>query len=371
MLDPQMGRRRQRRLLDVMERQRLDAVVVGQRRHVYYLSAHWTDWRHSSAFVLFSDGRSLLVPANKVNDTAAADECVPFEANWAGTLRQEQPRAVASTLLAQLDNPNRNRRKPARVGVDASAVTSQVAMQFAGACEPVDAHLWQIRRAKDPDELELMRVSIRCCAAMYAKAREMIAPGVAELDVFNALHAEAVRTAGEPLSGMLGNDYACGVPGGPARGGRVAKEGEVYILDLGPAYRGYFSDNCRAFAVNRKPTDEQMRAWHAVAGAFPIIERMAGPGTKCRDIYKAVYEHMKQAYGTGLSHHLGHGVGLEPHEYPHLNLKWDDTLIEGEVFTAEPGVYGPAIAGGIRLEQNYRVTATGVESLLDVPLDLR
>jgi Xaa-Pro dipeptidase len=215
-----------------------------------------------------------------------------------------------------------------------------------------------------------MKVAIRCCAAMYARAREMIEPGVAELDVFNALHAEAVKTAGEPLTALLGNDYACGVGGGPPRKDRVALAGEIYILDLGPAYRGYFSDNCRAFAVNRKPTDEQMKAWRAIVEVFPIVERLAKPGAKCRDIYSAVDEHLKLARGNGMPHHLGHGVGLQPHEYPHLNPKWDDTLVEGEIFTAEPGLYGPSLAGGIRIEQNYRVTKGGVESLLDFPLDL-
>jgi Xaa-Pro aminopeptidase len=44
--------------------------------------------------------------------------------------------------------------------------------------------------------------------------------------------------------------------------------------------------------------------------------------------------------------------------------------MEGEVFTAEPGLYSPAINGGIRLENIYHVTAGGVENLIDVPLEL-
>ena len=88
---------------------------------------------------------------------------------------------------------------------------------------------------------------------MYARAREIIRPGINELDVFNELQAVAVREFGEMLTGT-GNDYACGVPGGPPRD-RAAQDGELYILDLGPAFRGYFADNCRAIAVNGRPTD--------------------------------------------------------------------------------------------------------------------
>jgi Xaa-Pro dipeptidase len=77
-----------------------------------------------------------------------------------------------------------------------------------------------------------------------------------------------------------------------------------------------------------------------------------------------------QVFGKPQVHHLGHGVGLSPHEYPHLNPKWDDTLLEGEVFTAEPGVYGPELRGGIRIENQYLVTKTGVKNLLNFPVEL-
>ena len=69
-------------------------------------------------------------------------------------------------------------------------------------------------------------------------------------------------------------------------------------------------------------------------------------------------------------HHLGHGVGLQPHEYPHLNPKWDDVLMEGEIFTAEPGQYSDELKAGIRLENDYLVTKDGVESLFKFPLEL-
>ena len=91
---------------------------------------------------------------------------------------------------------------------------------------------------------------------------------------------------------------------------------------------------------------------------------------RCRDIFDACDQRLKLAGAGGLAHHLGHGVGLEPHEFPHLNPKWDDTLIEGEVFTAEPGIYSPDLAGGIRIENMYRVTAGGVENLTPFPIEL-
>jgi Xaa-Pro dipeptidase len=368
MLDATFCKQRQKRLLDVMQTQRLDAIVVGQPWHVYYLSGHWTDWRHQSAFVLFGDGRAVLVSPNSPNPKAAADEALSFEANWHGTLRQEQPIAAAAVVVQRLEAAGRRHIK---VGIDSSATTAQVAMQQTlGTCDPIDSHLFQLRRVKDADELALLKTAISATKAMYEKAREIIQPGVQELEVFTALHAAAVKAVGEPLSGMLGNDYACGVGGGPPRGNKVAEAGQLYILDLGPAYRGYFADNCRAISVDRKPTTVQLQALEQIMQCHAIVQRTAKPGVKCRQIVKAVEEYLMSVRGSVVPHHLGHGIGLQPHEFPHLNMKWDDTLLEGEVFTAEPGLYDKSINGGIRIENDYLVTKDGVENLTPFPTEL-
>lgn len=349
-----------------MHRERLDAVVVGQPAHVYYLSGHWPFWLHAPAFVLRADGRSVLVSGNEPAAGAAADELVAYEASWSGTQRQEQPAVAAGHALDALRSSGAT-----RVGIDASTLTSQVAVALDHEMVAIDPHLWQLRRQKDADELALMRRAIACTEAMYRRARDVIEPGVPELRVYAELHAAAVEVAGEPLApAYLGNDYACGAAGGPPRAGRVAAAGELYVLDLGPAYRGYFSDNCRTFAVDRKPTDAQIKAWEVVTGAHPIVERMSKPGVRCRDLYAAVDEHYRAKTGKPFPHHLGHGVGLQPHEFPHLNPKWDDVLLEGEVFTAEPGLYGPELRAGMRTENQYLVTASGVENLTPFPTAL-
>jgi Xaa-Pro dipeptidase len=169
---------------------------------------------------------------------------------------------------------------------------------------------------------------------------------------------------------LLGNDFACGEGGGAPRHDHHAKPGQLWILDLGPSYRGYFADNARVFSVDRKPTDAQLKAWQAITEVFPILEKIVKPGVRCQHVFNTIDEHLKEKLGHGLSHHLGHGVGLQPHEFPHLNPKWDDVFLEGDVFTAEPGSYGKHLDSGIRIENQYLVTATGVENLVDYPMEL-
>ena len=203
---------------------------------------------------------------------------------------------------------------------------------------------------------------------MYARAREIVRPGVRELEVFSALQAAAVDACGEMLTGT-GNDYACGVRGGPPRERRCLA-GELYILDLGPAYRGYFADTSRTLAVDGRPSDGQLAAWERVCGGLSLVERLARPGVRCRDLYAAVQEWLAAAPLGSWSSHLGHGIGLFVHETPHLNPHWDDVLAEGDVIAVEPALYGPELGTGLRLENDYLVTATGLELLSPFPLSL-
>jgi Xaa-Pro aminopeptidase len=359
------SRARQKRLLRKMQEHRLDAVVLGLPWHVYYATAHLPHFLHQSGFILFSEGRSWLATANQKATDVAADEVVAFEAQWMATLRQEQPEVVAQLIVDELKS-----RGARQIGVDSSAVTSAVAVGVECDVRLIDDVLWQLRRVKDIDELDLMTSAIRASEAMYQRAREIIEPGIPETRVFTELQKAGVESLGEPMTALLGNDFVCGRGGGPPRKGEVAKAGEIYLLDLGPSYRGYFADNCRAFCVGGKPTDTQLKAASVVAEALTIVEQMARPGARCRDLFSAVSEHLQGSLGRPLSHHLGHGVGLQPHEFPHLNPKWDDVLLEGEIFAAEPGVYGQDIQWGIRIENNYLVTKSGVQNLLNAPMTL-
>src|SRR5204862_7233921 len=113
------------------------------------------------------------------------------EGSWPGGKRKKQPAVIAEPRLSA-----RTQRKCNRIGIDASAVTSQVALAFLGESVAVDENLWQLRRRKHADELALMRHAIRCSEAMHRRAREIIEPGVPELRVFDELHAAAVEAAG-------------------------------------------------------------------------------------------------------------------------------------------------------------------------------
>lgn len=357
-------RGRQRRLLEALGEKQLDAFVVTQTEHVQWLAGPRFAWTYSPAAVLFADGTLSLVAPNEPPAVAAADEVRTYEAQWLSTLRNDQ-RAASSEVVRSI-----LQEKPGakRLGVEFSSFPQHLAGSLDAELADIEPTLYRLRRRKDADELGRIRMAISATEQMYLKAREIIRPGVNELDVFNELQSTAVRQFGEYLTGT-GNDYASGEKGGPARD-RQIEDGELYTLDLGPAYRGYFADNSRSIAVNGKPTDIQLEAWHKVMEVFTLVESSVKPGVSCKQLFHQVNDLLAEAKVGVFDHHLGHGIGLFPHEAPHLNSQWDDVFEEGDVFTCEPGLYAPELRFGMRLENDYLVTADGVENLSPFPMEL-
>lgn len=361
----QYSRSRQQRLLDIMRAKNLDLVIVARHEHVQWLVGPRFYWTFEPVAALDINGRATLVAPTVTFKDVAADEVLSYPSNQYSTLRNDQRQASSEVLLSALKKQGKS---PRRIGVEFSSFGPHLAAPLGAELVDIEPDLYRLRRRKDPDELAKLRKAIAGTGAMYARAREIIEPGVNELDVFNELQAVCVKSFGEMMT-ATGNDYQSGAKGGPPRD-RKAEAGELYILDLGPAYRGYFADNCRAIAVDGRPTADQLRAWQKITEVFTLIERMVKPGVRCQDVFNATQKLLDEYRVGCFDHHLGHGIGLYPHEAPHLNPTWDDTFEVGDVFTAEPGLYGPELRAGIRLENDYLVTERGVELLSDFPLEL-
>jgi Xaa-Pro dipeptidase len=336
----------------------IDQVIFSTQENVYWLTGFRTSPMLRVAAILDKNGMTWLFCPNSEPDYHAADKVFPFEAQWLFTMRQDQEVAI-SKLLPALSG---------KIAVEYSNCSHHYIKKTSGDVLDIDPIILQLRRFKHPDELQMLKKATACTDAMYQRAREIIQPGVLELDIFNNLQEVAVSLAGEPLT-HLGNDYRSGEPGGSPRI-RPIQSGELMILDLGPAYRGYHADNCRTFSVDRKPTEEQLKAHSYVASVLDHIKQNVKPGVRCQDIFRESKAILDEYESDSFFHHLGHGIGLFPHEAPHLNPSWDDVFEEGDVFTAEPGLYNSILNAGMRIEENYLVTKDGVQQLTSTPIDL-
>ena len=348
-------RARQVRLVTRLQHDRIDRLLVCDRRHVYYLSGYWGASHHTPLMVLTGDGFSHLVLPNETDASQlAADKVSIYESHRLGTLLDNQLGAALEPLEADLKGAG-------SIATD----LPNLAPALATPTRNVSSVFLELRRAKDEDELMLIRCAIRACEAAYAHAASIVQPGIREIDVFAEMQAAAVKELGEPI-GELGNDFQAGTPGGPPRA-RAIERGELMPLDVSVTVRGYRCDLCRTFAVGGEPTADQREAARLIENALEHVEQTAQIGSSCRQLYEDVRQQLDGKHGWQFFHHLGHGIGLSPHEAPRLNRHWDESLAIGDVFTVEPGLYGEALRAGVRIEQNYWMSPDGLCRLSNYP----
>ncbi len=363
-LDKTAIQARQKRLLEELTKRRCGLAVLTRPESIQWLTGARVAPHFTPTASIDAEGKvTLVLPSRQVETPAVADKIVPYEEKRLSTMRDASEQMTAS-LGGLFDAMT---AAPDRAACEFSVAPRQLTLSLSGDWYDFDSVMFRLRRRKDADELALMQRANEANRAMYERAREIITPGLNELDLYSELQAVAVRTLGEPLT-YFGQDFRANARGGAPRN-REAKAGELWILDLGGGYRGYYSDNARTIAVEGV-SEKQQEAWQRLSEVFPEIEEAICAGVRCQDVFHSIEEQLATAAPWVFNHHLGHGVGLAPHEAPRLNPNWDDVFAVGDFFTVEPGLYHEELQHGIRLEQNYVVTKTGVELLTDWPLEL-
>lgn len=359
---PEGCRARQAELTAAMGELGLDLVVLTRGESINWLTGVYLGPLFEPSAAIRADGHvHLVLPVRKIDTPSTADVVAGYEAKWHSTMRNDQREASLAALAETVG------RGDTRVGGEYSMFPAYFDPQHQFEWADIEPTMFRLRRKKHADELAMLEFANRANQAMYRRAREILQPGINELDLYSELQAVAVRELDEPLT-YFGQDFRAAARGGAPRN-REAQAGELAILDLGVGYRGYYSDNARTLAVDGEPTDAQQAAHAKLAEVFELVESEVRPGVSCKHVFQQVQDFLDAAELGTFNHHLGHGVGLAPHEGPHLNSHWDDTFAEGDFFTAEPGLYADELRAGIRLEQNYVVTANGVELVTDWPLE--
>lgn len=358
-LDEASCRQRQSRVLSLLEREELDGATFFNRFYIYALTGYWHEQPLTpTALFLASDGVATLITHEETPDAPAIDDLVDYIPNHLFTFKENLPGCVAEKLNPLLKGHD-------QIGTDNE---TPAAMISDPQCVDLTSEYQEIRRFKFPDEVEALRFTIRCADKAYEEGKKIIEPGMSEVDVMASMHRAATLEAGEMLSGF-GQDYRCGAPGGFARR-RSIESGEIFVLDVGIGVRGYRSDLCRSFAVNGEPTEAQAEAHARILEMFGIGESMMMPGQSCREMHEIIEKELDGWKGYRFFHHSGHGIGLDAHECPRINPKWDDLFQVGDVVAFEPGLYGEALNGGIRVENNFYITENGPEKLSHFPMDL-
>lgn len=237
-----------------------------------------------------------------------------------------------------------------------------------GLTDPFAPRLWnavtEMRRAKDPDEVEQLRQCMRVAESGHAWSREHAKAGMTELQVYEGISAACTEAAGRAV--VVYGDFVVSpgsnrVDGRPTR--QVLRDGDMLILDFSVVIQGYRGDFTNTLVVGGRPSAQQGRLYDLCVSALAAGEKALRPGVPCMEVYRAVRGVFDAAgMAKHFPHHAGHGLGLSHPEAPFLVSQATEALTAGDVVTLEPGLYVDGV-GGIRIEHNYLVTGDGFERL--------
>ena len=217
------------------------------------------------------------------------------------------------------------------------------------------------RGVKDEHELALMQLANEVTLTAYKAAFEAIEVGMTQGD-FRSLVSMAHSQQG--FSGGAGvqvGQYSA-LPHGSVTP-QVIEEGSVLLIDGGCSAEGYRSDISRTFLLG-EPTDKMRQVFEIEHRAQAAALAAAGPGVEAQAVDAAARKVIEdEGYGPEydyFTHRVGHGIGMDGHEWPYLVKGNTMPLEPGMTFSDEPGIYIPG-EFGVRLEDDMYITEDGAE----------
>ncbi|MDR6224619.1 M24 family metallopeptidase [Desmospora profundinema] len=227
------------------------------------------------------------------------------------------------------------------------------------------------RAVKDDTEIAIMERAAALADFGVETGVSVLEEGISEMEVVAHLEAELKKKGIREMafSTMVLFGEKTGEPHGEP-GNRKLTRGDLVLFDLGVVLEGYCSDITRTVAF-RSINDELQHIYQTVLHAQIAALQPCRPGTPICKVDAAARDVITEAgFGEYFTHRLGHGLGLDVHEFPSLHGQNRNILKEGMVFTVEPGIYIPG-KGGVRIEDDVVITADGCKILTQYPKEFK
>jgi Xaa-Pro dipeptidase len=231
--------------------------------------------------------------------------------------------------------------------------------------------LHELRLVKEESELEILKRAAALADYGVEVGVSALKEGVTEMDVIAKIEYELKLKgiSAMSFSTMVLFGEKSGAPHGNP-GLRKLKHGDLVLFDLGVVLDGYCSDITRTVAFG--DIDEKSKEiYETVLAAQLAALEASKPGTRIGDLDLTARKVITDAgYGEHFPHRIGHGLGIDVHEFPSMSDNNDGILKAGMVYTIEPGIYIDGL-GGVRIEDDVVVTADGYETLTKYPKELQ
>ena len=354
---------RQEKARQLMRENNLSAILLTQGTSlVYFTGIHWFGGERLFAMALpakgeafyvspaFEEGRAreqiALGPGGKNPDVRVWQE---DESPYARVAQGLSDRGVASGTIGFEETVK---------FVFSDGLRKVAAGASFGSATPVTAGC---RMIKSAHEIELMRLAAKVTLAAYEATYRSMKVGMTQKDVGEMLEAAHRQLGFEGGADVQVGEYSAFPHGSVTPQG--IREGTIVLIDGGCTVEGYASDITRTFVLG-KPSDKMKSVFEIVHRAQSAALAAAKPGAEAGSVDAAARKVISDAgYGPDykyFSHRLGHGMGMDGHEWPYL-VRGNPTKLQPEMtFSDEPGIY---IRGefGIRLEDDMHIMENGAE----------
>ena len=361
-------RKRIERAKEIMAAQKIDAIILaGGTSLNYFTGIRWGNSERLTAVVIPKVGNPYIVtPAFEEDRTREQLAGGPMEHTDVAIWQEDESpfERVAQGLKDRGIATGRLGVEETAKFVFADSIGGAAPGLHVTSATPVTAGC---RMIKDAHELELMRIASQATLKCYEAVYKSLQPGMTQNTVSGLIGTAYGRLGFPGFASVQVGEYTA-LPHGSITP-QTIREGTIIMIDDGCTVEGYQSDITRTLVLG-KPTDKMKKVFDIVHQAQSAALKAARPGVALESIDAAARKVVvDNGYGPGykyFSHRLGHGMGMDGHEWPYLvknnMFGWEKalTMQPGMVFSDEPGIY---IRGefGVRLEDDMYVTPNGAE----------
>jgi Xaa-Pro dipeptidase len=354
---------RQEKARQLMAANHFDAILLADGTSLnYFAGVQWWGSERLFALVLPAKGRALCI-------------CPAFEEGRARELLANSPEGKTADVRTWQEDQNPYRRlaeglKDLGLSTGTLGMEETVRFIFSNGIAKAAPQLTitsatavtaGCRMVKSEHELALMNLANKVTLTAFRAAYHALQEGMTQSQV-EKLIMDANARLGFPGEVDIDIGENSSFPHGSIVP-QVIREGTLVLIDGGGPVEGYQSDISRTFVFG-KPSDKMKSVFDIVHRAQAAALKAARPGVKCQAVDAAARKVISDAgYGPDykfFTHRVGHGIGMDGHEWPYL-VRGNTTPLERNMtFSDEPGIYIPG-EFGVRLEDDMHITENGAE----------
>ncbi len=348
-------------VIDTLNKQNLDGIFLVNDSNIRYVN-HFTG---ADSFVLLLQDKKYFITDYRYTEQAE-EECQDFEIITVNREIETLEEKVAEIAVTH---------RIKRLAFEKSHLTYMIYENLNKEMKdteliPTEGIVEAFRYIKNKEEIDYIKKASQITDNAFEQILGFLKPGITEMEAAHELELIIRKGGAEDIAFpiiLISGQNTSKPHGIPSH--KKIEPGDFITLDFGALYNGYRSDMTRTIIMGN-PNQKQQKVYDIVKEAQTAGVKAVRDGISGFDVNQQVqniftcYDYQRYA-GKG----IGHGVGLDLHEKPFMDIKCQDILKSNCVITMEPGIYIP-FWGGVRIEDTLLVTKEGSETLSTSSRDL-